>query len=89
MIGSSGGVSHSGARKFGSVMGAILGAVRIVLIVAALLAGGWLATQVRAARAENELTKIAFENGRGGQRRAAVGGPAPQPRHARPTSSRA
>jgi Flp pilus assembly protein TadD len=39
--------------------------VRIILIVAALLAGGWLATQVRAARAENELTKIAFENGRG------------------------
>jgi Flp pilus assembly protein TadD len=46
-------------------MAAILSAVRIVLIVAALLAGGWLATQVRAARAENELTKIAFENGRG------------------------
>ena len=39
--------------------------MRIILIVAALLAGGWLATQVRAARAENELTKIAFENGRG------------------------
>ncbi len=39
--------------------------MRIVLIVAALLAGGWLATQVRAARAENQLTKIAFEDGRG------------------------
>jgi Flp pilus assembly protein TadD len=35
--------------------------VRIVLIVAALLTGAWLATQVRAAHAENELTKIAFE----------------------------
>jgi Flp pilus assembly protein TadD len=46
-------------------MAAILGAVRIVLIVAAVLAGGWLATQVRAARAENELTAIAFENERG------------------------
>jgi Flp pilus assembly protein TadD len=46
-------------------MGAILRLVRIVLIVAALLAGGWLATQVRAARAENHLTKIAFEDGRG------------------------
>jgi predicted Zn-dependent protease len=44
-------------------MGAILRPVRIVLIVAAVLAGGWLATQVRAARAENELTHIAFENG--------------------------
>jgi Flp pilus assembly protein TadD len=37
--------------------------VRIVLIAAALLAGAWLATQVRAARAEDRLTKIAFENG--------------------------
>jgi Flp pilus assembly protein TadD len=37
--------------------------VRIVLIVAALLAGAWLATQVRAARAEDRLTTIAFENG--------------------------
>ena len=37
--------------------------MRIVLIVAALLAGAWLATQVRAARAEDRLTSIAFENG--------------------------
>jgi Flp pilus assembly protein TadD len=37
--------------------------VRIALIVAALLAGAWLATQTRAARAENQLTTIAFENG--------------------------
>jgi predicted Zn-dependent protease len=44
-------------------MDAILSAVRILLIVGALLAGGWLATQVRAARAENRLTTIAFEKG--------------------------
>jgi len=44
-------------------MGAILGAVRILLIAAALLAGAWLVTQTRAARAENELTTIAFEKG--------------------------
>ena len=37
--------------------------VRIVLIVAALLAGTWLAVQARAAHAENQLTAIAFENG--------------------------
>jgi predicted Zn-dependent protease len=37
--------------------------VRIVLIVAALLAGAWLITQTRAAQAEQQLTKIAFENG--------------------------
>jgi Flp pilus assembly protein TadD len=37
--------------------------VRIVLIVAALLAGAWLTTQVRAARAESRLTQIAFEHG--------------------------
>jgi Flp pilus assembly protein TadD len=37
--------------------------VRIVLIVAALLAGAWLVTQTRAAHAENQLTTIAFENG--------------------------
>jgi Flp pilus assembly protein TadD len=37
--------------------------VRIVLIVAALLAGTWLTTQVRAARAETKLTTIAFEKG--------------------------
>ena len=37
--------------------------MRIVLIVAALLAGAWLAVQERAARAEVGLTKIAFENG--------------------------
>jgi predicted Zn-dependent protease len=37
--------------------------VRIVLIVAALVAGAWLAVQERAARAEQGLTKIAFEKG--------------------------
>jgi Flp pilus assembly protein TadD len=37
--------------------------VRIALIVAALLAGTWLAVQTRAARAEQQLTAIAFENG--------------------------
>ena len=37
--------------------------MRIVLIVAALLAGGWLAVQARAARAEQQLTAIAFEQG--------------------------
>jgi Flp pilus assembly protein TadD len=37
--------------------------VRIALIVAALLAGAWLAVQTRAARAEEQLTTIAFENG--------------------------
>jgi Flp pilus assembly protein TadD len=57
VIGMSRDVSHRGVAV---VMGAILGAVRIILIVAALLAGGWLATQVRAARAESELTKVAF-----------------------------
>jgi Flp pilus assembly protein TadD len=35
--------------------------VRIVLILAALLAGAWLATQARAARAENRLARIAYE----------------------------
>jgi Flp pilus assembly protein TadD len=43
-------------------MGAILGSVRIVLILAALVAGAWLATQARASRAEEQLTRIAFEN---------------------------
>jgi predicted Zn-dependent protease len=37
--------------------------MRIVLIVAALLAGAWLVVQTRAARAEEQLTKIAFEDG--------------------------
>jgi predicted Zn-dependent protease len=37
--------------------------VRILLIVAALTAGAWLYVQERAARAEQGLTKIAFENG--------------------------
>jgi predicted Zn-dependent protease len=37
--------------------------MRIVLIVAALLAGAWLVVQTRAARAEEQLTHIAFENG--------------------------
>jgi predicted Zn-dependent protease len=37
--------------------------VRIALIVAALLAGAWLAVQTRAARAEEQLTTIAFEQG--------------------------
>jgi predicted Zn-dependent protease len=36
--------------------------VRIVLILAALLAGAWLVVQERAARAEQRLTAIAFEN---------------------------
>jgi predicted Zn-dependent protease len=36
---------------------------RILLVVAALAAGGWLAVQERAASAEQGLTKIAFENG--------------------------
>jgi Flp pilus assembly protein TadD len=44
-------------------MTAILSPVRIVLIAAALLAGAWLTTQVRAARAETALTPIAFEKG--------------------------
>src|SRR4051795_12047755 len=34
---------------------------RAVLLVAALAAGGWLAVQERAARAERELTHLAFE----------------------------
>ncbi len=37
--------------------------MRIVLIVAALLTGSWLAVQARAAHAENQLTAIVFENG--------------------------
>jgi Flp pilus assembly protein TadD len=37
--------------------------VRIVLIAAALLAGTWLTIQARAARAENQLTTIAFAKG--------------------------
>jgi Flp pilus assembly protein TadD len=37
--------------------------VRILLIVAALTAGAWLAVQARGARAEQQLTTIAFENG--------------------------
>jgi predicted Zn-dependent protease len=37
--------------------------VRILLIVAALTAGAWLVVQERAARSEQGLTKIAFENG--------------------------
>ena len=36
--------------------------MRILLIVAALTAGAWLAVQERAARAEEKLTGIAFEN---------------------------
>jgi predicted Zn-dependent protease len=36
--------------------------VRILLIVAALAAGAWLVVQERAARAEERLTRIAFEN---------------------------
>src|SRR4051812_22298176 len=42
-------------------MAAILGGVRIVLIVVALLAGGWLFTQERATKAEEGLTRIGFE----------------------------
>jgi predicted Zn-dependent protease len=37
-------------------------AVRILLVVAALVAGGWLAVQERAARAEQRLTTLAFES---------------------------
>ena len=37
--------------------------MRILLIVAALTAGAWLAVQARGAHAETRLTKIAFENG--------------------------
>jgi hypothetical protein len=36
---------------------------RIAIVAVALVAGGWLAVQERAARAEQELTSIAFENG--------------------------
>jgi hypothetical protein len=36
---------------------------RILLVALTLTAGGWLAVQARAARAEQGLTKIAFENG--------------------------
>ena len=35
--------------------------VRALLLAAALAAGGWLAVQERAARAERELTHLAFE----------------------------
>src|SRR4051794_35902980 len=42
-------------------MAAILGAVRIVLIVLALAAGGWLFLQERSVRAQDELTRIGFE----------------------------
>jgi predicted Zn-dependent protease len=37
--------------------------VRLLLIVAALLAGAWLVVQARAARVEQQLTSIAFQNG--------------------------
>ena len=37
--------------------------MRTLLIVAALAAGAWLAAQERAARAEERLVAIAFENG--------------------------
>jgi predicted Zn-dependent protease len=36
---------------------------RIVLVVLALTTGAWLAVQERAARAEQGLTRMAFENG--------------------------
>ena len=38
-------------------------AVRVLLVVLALITGGWLVVQERAASAEEGLTKIAFENG--------------------------
>jgi predicted Zn-dependent protease len=38
-------------------------AARVLLVVLALTAGAWLAVQERAARAEQGLTTIAFENG--------------------------
>ena len=37
--------------------------VRVLLVLLALLAGGWLVVQERAARAENELEAIAFDPG--------------------------
>src|SRR5215210_472227 len=37
--------------------------VRALIVVLALLAGGWLAVQERAARAESELEAIAFDPG--------------------------
>ena len=37
--------------------------VRVLLVLLALLAGGWLAVQERAARAEGELEAIAFDPG--------------------------
>jgi predicted Zn-dependent protease len=37
---------------------------RILLVLIALTAGGWLALQERAASAEQGLTKIAFEKGK-------------------------
>ena len=37
--------------------------VRVLLVLLALLAGGWLAVQERAARAEGELEAIAFRPG--------------------------
>jgi predicted Zn-dependent protease len=38
-------------------------AARVLLVVIALAAGGWLLVQERAASAEQDLTRIAFENG--------------------------
>jgi predicted Zn-dependent protease len=37
-------------------------AVRILLVALALLAGGWLVVQERAARAEQRLTQLVFES---------------------------
>ena len=37
--------------------------VRVLLVLLALLAGGWLVVQERAARAESELEAIAFDPG--------------------------
>jgi hypothetical protein len=39
--------------------------IRALIVVLALLAGGWLAVQERAAQAESELEAIAFEPGGG------------------------
>ena len=44
--------------------------VRVLLVLLALLAGGWLVVQERAARAESELEAIAFDPG---------GAPGPEP----------
>src|SRR3954447_16957465 len=58
--GASGGVSHCGEYTFGSGIPAILGGVRIVLIVVALAAAGWLVMEERSARATDRITRAAL-----------------------------